>query len=102
MPKLPLSADEVLNRYFLETRGKLLEIAATLDRIDRARDGAILDEDPRYRKLLAALALLAEPAVGPAPERLADRAERMQMLFSRPYDENWINEFEPVPRANNV
>jgi hypothetical protein len=33
---IPLDATEVLNREFLEIRAKLLEIAAALDRLDRA------------------------------------------------------------------
>jgi hypothetical protein len=37
---IPLDAPEVLNREFLEVRAKILEIAAVLDRIDRA-EGAV-------------------------------------------------------------
>lgn len=83
MPGLPLSGQAVLDRYFLETRCKLIEIAANLDRIDR---GGGLGDDPRREKLDAALAILATS--GP------DRAERLQVLFSRDYDPQWLDNFE--------
>ena len=86
MPAIPLSAKEVLDRYFLETRCKLLEIAATLDRIDRAEGGDSVLDDPRRQKINHALELLKE-------ER-GDRAEQLQLLFSREYDPDWIREFE--------
>ncbi|MBC8870661.1 MAG: hypothetical protein H8E44_14660 [Planctomycetes bacterium] len=74
-----LSTGEVLNTYFLDTRCMLLEIAATLDRLDRAaEDGS--DEtpggDPRLAKIYQSLAALAEKETTP------DRAERLLNLFS--------------------
>jgi hypothetical protein len=73
-----LSAQEVLNRYFLELRCKLLDIAAILDRMDR---GGPLPADPRLEQIRQALRELASATPG--------RAERIQMIFSRPYDPNW-------------
>jgi len=35
-PPNPMTAFQVLDTYFLETRARLLEIAANLDRMDRA------------------------------------------------------------------
>ncbi len=35
-PHSPLSAADILDRYFLEVRADLLHIAATLDRVNRA------------------------------------------------------------------
>lgn len=75
-----LTANEVLGTCFLETRCQLLEIAATLDRLDRARaGGGAADEtsaDPRLVKIYQSLALLAQPQTTP------DRAERLLNLFS--------------------
>jgi hypothetical protein len=79
----PLTAPELLEREFLETRCKLLEVAAALDRIDRA-DGSV-SEDPRREKVQRALAILAEAK--------ADRAERLQLLFSLNYDSDWQKKF---------
>jgi hypothetical protein len=76
---IPLDAGEVLDREFLETRARLLQIAASLDRLSRA-EGSV-DGDPRLAKIQEALAILAE--------QQGDRAERIQLVFSRAYDANW-------------
>jgi hypothetical protein len=72
---------EVLERDFLETRCKILEIAAVLDRIDRAPSRHHEHPDPRLGQLRQALEALAEPGPG--------RAETIQLIFSLEYDPNW-------------
>jgi hypothetical protein len=81
---IPSVAEEVLDREFLELRAGLLQIAAQLDRLDRADAGAAAD--PRLKSIHQALGVLA--GIGP------DRAERIQLIFSRPYEENWQQRFE--------
>ncbi len=76
---LPLTATDVLNREFLELRAKILELAASLDRLERA-SGDVSD-DLRLAKLQRAIELLQGETGG--------RAERVQLLFSRPYNEDW-------------
>jgi hypothetical protein len=76
---IPLDAPEVLDREFLEIRARLLHIAASLDRLDRA-DGDVAG-DPRLEKIRQSLAILAREE--------ADRAEKIQLLFSRPYEADW-------------
>ncbi|HEV3022990.1 MAG TPA: hypothetical protein VGX76_10995, partial [Pirellulales bacterium] len=71
------------NREFLEIRAKILEVAAALDRLDRAEGS--LDDDPRMAKLRQALAVLSTGGV--------DRAEQVQMIFSLPYDDGWRERF---------
>ena len=74
-----LSTGEVLETYFLDTRCMLLEIAATLDRLDRAAAaglGELPEAAPRLQKIRQSLALLAETETTP------DRAERLLNLFS--------------------
>lgn len=83
-----LSAPEILNREFLEIRGKVLELAAALDRLGRA-EGSVA-EDGRLARLREAITAIIEQ-----PE---DRAEQVQMIFSRPYDDGWLEKFQPVPR----
>ena len=83
-----LSAPEILNREFLEIRGKVLELAAALDRLERA-EGSVAD-DVRLARLREALTVILEQ-----PE---DRAEQVQMIFSRSYDDAWLEKFQPVPR----
>lgn len=80
----PMNANAVLEREFLKTRAKILEVAAILDRIDRA-DGDVRD-DPRHAQLRRGMeALLADEP---------DRAERLQLIFSLPYQEDWRRQFE--------
>ena len=75
------TANETLDRDFLDMRHGLLDIAAALDRIDRGRDADAVRSDSRMRQMAEAIGILAESQ--PA------RAERVQMIFSRSYDPNW-------------
>ena len=74
-----LSAPEVLDRYYLDTRCLLLELAATLDRLDAARqrdgDGGVTS-DARLARLYESLTMLSDRETTP------DRAERLLRLFS--------------------
>lgn len=85
-------AMDVLNQDFLETRGKILEIAAMLDRIDRSPVSGHDTPDPRLSQLRQALEALLEPGPG--------RAETIQRIFSLDYDPKWMDRFEhPRPRS---
>ena len=75
----PMTAADVLNREFLEIRAKILQVAASFDRLDRG-DGSI-EADPRMRLIHQALEVLQSDT--------DDRAEQIQLLFSRQYDPNW-------------
>ena len=77
---------EVLDRDFLETRGKILEIAAVLDRIDRAPAHHHLHPDARVGQIRQALEALCEPGPG--------RSETIQLIFSLEYDQNWRDNFK--------
>ena len=83
----PMPADAALERYFLDARCKLLEVAAILDRIDRGDNAAQTQRDPRLARIRQALDLLNEQKDG--------RAERIQKLFSLDYDPSWER---PKPR----
>lgn len=84
--KTPLTAAEVLAREFLEIRCRILDVAAALDRLQRAPGTAA---DPRLERILEGLTLAqsAEP----------NRAEKVQLLFSRPYEEAWQNTMQVHP-----
>jgi len=86
-----MNADEILDREFLEIRAKLLEVAAALDRLERA-EGSVAS-DPRMHLLNTALKLNADTDHGPSG------AEKMQMLFSRQYDPDWVKSFDLNPRS---
>ena len=77
------TADEILERTFLEMRARVLEVAAALARIERADDDGQLAPDPRLEKLHRAIELLNTTGF--------DRAERVQMIFSDEYQPGWNN-----------
>ncbi len=76
---IPLAAAELLDREFLTVRAKLIDLAAALDRFDRA-EGTVAD-DPRIDQIRQSLQLLSGKA--------SDRAEQVQLIFSLPYREDW-------------
>jgi len=84
----PLSAPEILNREFLEMRCKILDLAAAFDRLGRA-DGTAAD-DPRLARLREGLTIVLEEP--------HERAEHVQLLFSRAYDDGWREAFKVKPR----
>lgn len=73
-----------LDREYLPIRAKILEVASALDRIQRTSGHEV--DDPRWQQLQSAINLLfqSDPV----------RAEEVQMLFSRTYDENWRTTFD--------
>ncbi len=73
------TASEVLDAELLAVRAKLLEIAGSLDRLNRA-DGTV-EDDPRLGQIRQALEVLQSSQ--------PDRAEQIQLIFSLPYDEQW-------------
>ena len=78
-----MAANDVLEREFLEMRAKILELAASFDRLDRG-DGSIAG-DPRVALLEDGVRILLEEQDG--------RAERVQLLFSQPYAPEWRDDF---------
>jgi hypothetical protein len=72
-----LSPKEIVDEYFVENRTRLLEIAAFLDRLDRA-DSAYAGQDFRMKAFTEALASVAQGGV---------RLDRLQLLFSDPTTE---------------
>ena len=77
------STEAVLEQEFLPLRAKILELAAGLDRLDRAQGDS--RADGRRERLEAGIRLLLsdEPS----------RAEQVQLLFSREYDDGWRKGF---------
>lgn len=69
----PLSQSEFVDRYFMEHRVQVLELAAFLDRLDRARE-LDAEDDFRLRSLREALAILVDGG--------GTRVQRVQMTFS--------------------
>lgn len=83
------AADQILDETFLQVRAKLLEVSATLDRIDRAAG----DGDP-----LTAAAQLRRDQIDEAIRICLSeghrRAERLQQLFSRKFESDWRKQMQ--------
>jgi len=69
---VPTRASSPLDREFLAIRSRLLDLAAALDRIDRADPAAA--NDPRRSQIRRSLEILAADS--------PDRAERVLLEFS--------------------
>jgi hypothetical protein len=70
-----MTANDILERQFLEMRSRALSLAADFDRIAGADGGQhLLRTDPRLKTLREALELLNE--------EIPNRAEQLQLLFS--------------------
>ncbi|MCH2143699.1 MAG: hypothetical protein MK082_00995 [Phycisphaerales bacterium] len=68
----PMDRAAVIDRYFLEHRAKLIDLAAFLDRVDRSGDGTV--DDFRITAFRKAIEELLESGPG--------RARRVQEAFS--------------------
>lgn len=69
----PLSQKQLIEKYFMEHRTKILDIAAFLDRLDRSVD-ANAEDDFRYTSFRQALEVLIRSESG--------RVEDIQMILS--------------------
>jgi hypothetical protein len=74
-----MSRRQTIDAYFLEHRAKLLDVAAFLDRVDRAFAGQSETEDFRMAAFKSALAVLSDPE--------PQRAKRVLEVFSDPSSE---------------
>ena len=84
----PLTSQQTLDAFFLDARSRLLDLAAILDRVDRAPGSTAMAGDPRLRTIRAGIEALLQEQAG--------RAEVVQQLFSLPYDPTWPR---PNPRS---
>ncbi len=80
---IPMTAQEVLDREFFEMRAKILQLGASFDRMERAKGE--LNQEDRIELLNQGLHILLD--------QKANRAEQIQLLFSREYEENWKSTF---------
>jgi hypothetical protein len=85
----PMAAQAVLDREYLEVRAKLLELAASFDRLDRG--GGVSPDERRMQLIRQGLKVLLDET--------GDRAEQIQLIFSRSYDDDWQKAFGLVPPA---
>lgn len=72
----PMDVTMTIQKYFIENRSRLLDIAAYLDRIDRSQNSETAKEDFRIIAFQKALEELRKPGVG--------RVERIHEILSDP------------------
>lgn len=82
---MPQTSEQILQQEYLLARAKILELAATLDRIDRAQGD--VQEHPQMKLLQQGFKILTDRADP------SSRAEQVQLLFSRQYAEDWRKTF---------
>ena len=80
---IPMTSGEVLEREYLEIRAKILQLAASFDRLDRA-DGDV-SSDSRSELISKGLEILQSSD--------DNRAQQVQLLFSREYEDSWREQF---------
>ena len=78
-----MTSGEVLDREYLEIRAKILQLAASFDRLDRA-DGDV-SSDVRSDLISKGLEILQSSD--------NNRAEQIQLLFSREFEDAWREQF---------
>jgi len=76
---IPMTATEIFDRKYLELRAKILQLAASFDRLERGAGD--IPQDGRWQ--------LLEQGINTLLEKEPNRAERVQLIFSNMYDENW-------------
>ena len=81
---IPMNSPEILEREFFEIRAKILEIAAAFDRLDRSTGD--ISADARLKLIEEALQVLQQLS-------REDRAEQVQLIFSREYNDQWQEQF---------
>ncbi len=77
-----LSAQEILESSFLENRARILEVAAFLDRLERAQGAAETHDDYRHQALLRAVKCLLQPS----GDRTKDILESLSDPTSEPIE----------------
>lgn len=75
------TGEQVLEETFLDIRAKLIDLAASLDRIDRADTTGTVGQDPRTGQIQESLQVLSDESL--------NRAEQIQMIFSDEYVAGW-------------
>ena len=88
MTPIERTAEQVVAEEFLIARAKILELAATLDRIERASGD--IDESNQMHLLSHGLQILCDDEV--------EKAKRVQLLMSRQYDPHWQQQMSVAKR----
>ncbi len=116
---MPRSPQQILQNDYLIARAKIIEVAAVLDRIDRAAAGSAnaqtdplklatgsnvlsrSDASPEASAYGSGNAVYSDPsyqkiqnAIAILSDKLPDKTRRIQELLSRPYAPDWMQQFQ--------
>ena len=80
-PMAERNAAQIVADEFMIARAKIIELAATLDRIERASGN--VNDSKNMQLLVHAMHILIDDQV--------EKAKQVQLLMSRVYDPNWQN-----------
>ena len=78
-PYRPMTAQEIIDLYFIENRSRVLDIASFLDRIDRYEGANEAKTDFRYQAIMKVIELLKESG--------GNRTKSIQLALSDPTSE---------------
>ena len=84
------SAQQIVADDFMIARARIVELAATLDRIERA-SGSV-EDSKNMQLLIQGMQILCDDEV--------EKAKRIQLLMSRHYDPNWQVQMSIAKRDN--
>ena len=73
------SAQQIVAEDFMIARARIVELAATLDRIERATGD--VDDSKNMQLLMQGMQILCDDEV--------EKAKRVQLMMSRQYDPHW-------------
>lgn len=82
-------ASKIIAEEFLIARSKILELAATLDRIERGSGD--IESSAQMNLLMQGIHILTDEEV--------DKAKRVQLLMSRQYDPEWTTKLQVSKRG---
>ncbi len=84
------SAEKIIADDFMIARAKIVELAATLDRIERAQ-GEIADSN-QMQLLMQGMHILCDDEI--------EKTKRVQLLMSRQYDPQWQAQMSIAKKGN--
>lgn len=84
------SAEQIVADDFMIARARIVELAATLDRIERAT-GAV-EDSKNMQLLMQGMQVLCDDEV--------EKAKRVQLLMSRLYDPQWQSQMSIAKKGS--
>ena len=84
------SAEQIVADDFMIARARIVELAATLDRIERATGN--VEDSKNMQLLMQGMQVLCDDEV--------EKAKRVQLLMSRQYDPQWQSQMSIAKKGS--